>query len=250
MVPRYPSPMAPNPKAPRSALAIYAHPDDAELACGGTLATWAAEGTTVHIVVVCRGDKGSSVPVDPDQLSTVREAESRKAALLLGAHEWQCLGHNDGELSESDLLRRELVRLVRTLRPEVVLTADPTSVFLGPGYFNHRDHRVVGWSVLDAVSPGSSNPNYFPDLGAAHQVQRVLLSASLEPDFWVDVSSGVDAKVLAVLAHETQLVGGSELGVDASLVGEMIRSRASVEAKGTSLQLAEKFRQLRLVQDE
>jgi len=66
----------------------------------------------------------------------------------------------------------------------------------------------------------------------------------------VDVSSGVDAKVLAVLAHETQLVGGSELGVDASLVGEMIRSRASVEAKGASLQLAEKFRQLRLVQDE
>ena len=90
------------------------------------------------------------------------------------------------------------MRVVRELRPDVVLCPDPTAVFFGDGYFNHRDHRVTGWATLDAVAPAAGNPHYFPEHLAeglaVHQVRAVYLSGTLEPNCWVDIADDARAQ--------------------------------------------------------
>ena len=228
------------------ALAIYAHPDDAEVACAGTLAAWTRAGAEVHVVCVCRGEKGAATRVDAAALAATRAAESEAAAVILGVSSWSTLGHEDGELDDDAALRAELVGLIRRVRPGVVLSGDPTSVYFGSGYVNHRDHRVVGWAVLDAVTPAASNPNYYPEAGEPHLTGEVLLSGSLEPDHWIDISDTLDAKVASLRCHESQLGDGTELGTDGSLVAEMVADRAAGEGRGGGFAFAEGFRRLLL----
>ena len=231
---------------PERALAIYAHPDDAEVACAGTLAGWARGGAEVHVVCVCRGEKGAATLVDADALAGTRARESKAAAAILGVASWSTLGRNDGEVEDDDALRAELVALIRRVRPQVVIGGDPTAVFFGSGYFNHRDHRVVGWAVLDAVSPGAASPNYFPNAGPAHRVNEVLLTGSLEPDHWIDISDTLEDKVASLLCHESQLGDGTELGADGALVAEMVADRAADVGRAVGASHAEGFRRLLL----
>ena len=226
---------------PGRALAIYAHPDDPEVSCGGTLATWAGAGCEVHVVIACAGDKGSpDRSTDPRALADARAAEAGAAAVALAVdvEQW---GHPDGELDRVPDLRAELVGAVRRLRPDVVVAPDPTAVFFGDGYVNHVDHRTLGWAVLDAVAPASSSPLYFPDRGAAHQVSTVLLTGSLEPDVWVDVAAGLDAKVAAVFCHRSQLAPDA-----ADWLADFVRTRAAEEGRRAGVAFAEGFRRLRL----
>ena len=83
---------------PSVALAVYAHPDDADVAAGGLLAEWADQGCAVHLVVVCDGAKGSHAPVDAATLREARLAELALAAEVLGATSSLCLEHPDGEV--------------------------------------------------------------------------------------------------------------------------------------------------------
>lgn len=194
--------------APRIVLAVYAHPDDADVACGGTLARWSKAGAAVHLVVCTDGGKGTTDPaVDPAALAAERAAELESSSALIGLATVDNLGFPDGELSDSDGFRRTLVERVRALRPDVVCGHDPTAVFFGQDYFNHRDHRIAGAALLDAVAPAAALPHYFPDAGPAHQVSTVLLSATLEPDDWVDISDTIETKASAVECHRTQFAG-------------------------------------------
>lgn len=229
-------------EVPERAVAVYAHPDDHEVSCGGTLARWAAAGCEVHVVVAARGDKGSDDPAcDTDALSTLRAGEVRAAADALGVAGVELLGHADGELDVDPLaLRRELVGILRRLRPETVVCPDPTAVFFGDGYLSHVDHRAIGWATLDAVAPASSSPLYFTDRGAPHHVSTVLLSPTLEPDVWVDVTTALDAKVDAVLAHRSQLASDAD-----EWLPDFVRHRAEEEGKRAGLPTAEAFRRLR-----
>ena len=159
---------------PARVLAIYAHPDDPEVSCGGTLARWAAAGAEVHVVVCTQGDKGSSDPsVDPaDAGRAAGGEEAERAGVVLGVRGHHFLDHPDGEIENTLEVRAALVAMVRTVRPEVVVCPDPDAVFFGQSYFNHHDHRVVGWATLDAVAPAAANPHYFPDAGAAAPGRR------------------------------------------------------------------------------
>ena len=117
---------------PASVLAVYAHPDDPEISAGGTLARWAEAGASVWLLITTRGDKGTSDPdVDLDALAELRVEETGKAAALLGLAGHFHLATGDGELEDDARLRGDIVRLVRELRPEVVLCPDPTAVFFG-----------------------------------------------------------------------------------------------------------------------
>ena len=120
------------------------------------------------------------------------------------------LDHPDGELADDRALRLELVRSVRAVRPDVVCCPDPTAVFFGDGYFNHRDHRITGWAALDAVAPAAGNPHYFPELRAegldVHSVAAVYLSGTLEPNTWVDITATLERKIEALFCHASQLV--------------------------------------------
>jgi LmbE family N-acetylglucosaminyl deacetylase len=226
---------------PERALAVYAHPDDPEVSCGGTLATWAAAGCEVHVVIACAGEKGSSDPeTDPDELAGRRAGEVGAAALALGVdvEQW---GHADGDLALVAELRADLVGVVRRVRPDVVIGPDPTAVFFGDGYVNHVDHRTIGWALLDAVAPAAAFPLYHRDRGAAHQVATLLLSGSLEPDVWVDVDGGLDAKVRALFCHTSQLAPDA-----GDWLADFVRSRAEEEGRRAGVALAEGFRRIQL----
>jgi LmbE family N-acetylglucosaminyl deacetylase len=226
---------------PERALAIYAHPDDPDVSCGGTLAAWAKAGCQVRVVVCTDGGKGSAVPgVDPLALVEQRVAEAAEAGALVGVEAHEFLNYQDGELTDDPAFRQTLVASVRRFRPDVVLCPDPTAVFFGHGYFNHRDHRVAGWAVLDAVCPAASLPLYFPEAGPAHQVTTVLMSGTLEPDLWVDISSTVDLKGQAVGCHRSQFPDGVEWATTA------VRLGAEDAGRQAGVPFAEGFRSLRL----
>ena len=224
---------------PTVVLAVYAHPDDPEVACGGTLARWAAEGAAVHLLLTCTGDKGTADPqTDPADLVRVRAAEVAAGAAALGLTGYEMLGYPDGEVSDGPELRAALVGAIRRLRPDAVVCPDPTAAFFGRTYVNHRDHRVVGWATLDAVAPAAWSPLYFPTTGPPHHVAEVYLSGTLEPDAWIDVTPTIEAKAEALLCHESQL------GETGEWLRTAVRERAEEAGRALGVRYAEGFRLL------
>ncbi len=222
-------------------LAVYAHPDDPEVSCGGTLARWATAGADISLVIATRGEKGSAdAGVDPEELATRRADEVAAAADVLGVARHTQLAHPDGELDNTSALREVLVARIRSERPDVVLAPDPTAVFFGSGYVNHRDHRELGWAVLDACCPASSSPLYFPGTGGAHQVATILLSGTLEPDTWGDVGATLDRKAEALACHASQLGDGS------AWVADVVADRAAEAGHDAGLAHAESYRRVQL----
>jgi LmbE family N-acetylglucosaminyl deacetylase len=229
---------------PDRVLAVYAHPDDPEISAGGTLARWAAAGAEVWLLLCTRGEKGSQDPAqDVDELARIRVDETEAAGRVLGLAGHVHLDHGDGDLEDNRTLRGEIVEHVRRVRPDVVVCPDPTAVFFGDRYFNHRDHRVVGLSTLDAVAPAAGNPHYFRDQLAAglavHHVGAVYLSATLEPNEWVDVTDTIEQKIDALFCHTSQLVETGEWFRD------FLRSQAEAAGRAINVAYAEAFRVLR-----
>jgi LmbE family N-acetylglucosaminyl deacetylase len=228
---------------PASALAVYAHPDDPEISAGGTLAEWAGAGAQVWLLITTRGDKGTSDPsADLEQLAALRVEETAKAADLLGLVGHFHLDHRDGEVVDDRELRGSIVRMVRELRPQVVLCPDPTAVFFGDRYFNHRDHRVTGWATLDAIAPAAGNPHYFPEHLAeglaVHDVDAIYLTGTLEPNCWIDISESLERKIEALFCHASQL---TETG---DWFREFLRELAEEAGQEAGVRYAEAFRKL------
>ena len=150
-------------EVPGRVLAIYAHPDDPDVSCGGTLAAWSAAGCEVYTVICTDGGKGTSDPsTDPAALTRARTGEAAAAAKVLGLAGQELSGLPDGELVDDASFRGALVAVVRRIRPDTILCPDPTAVFFGQDYFNHRDHRTTGFAVLDAVAPAAAMPLVLP----------------------------------------------------------------------------------------
>lgn len=226
---------------PQRVLAVYAHPDDPDVSCGGTLAAWAAAGCSVHTLICTDGGKGTADPaIEQKELVAQRMGEAAAAAAVLGLSGQEFLGLPDGELEDESWFRGALVAAVRRVRPDVILCPDPTAVFFGQDYFNHRDHRITGFAVLDAVAPAAAMPLYFPEAGPAHQVSTVLLSGTLEPDVWVDIGSTVGIKGDAVGCHRSQFADGGEWAATA------MRLAAEDAGRQAGVTYAEGFRRMRL----
>ena len=227
--------------APATVLAVYAHPDDPDVSAGGTLARWAAEGSVVHVCICADGDKGSLDPrTRPVDLVERRRQEVAAAGATLGVSHHHWLGYPDGEIDDTPELRGRLVALIRQVRPDAVMAADPTAVYFGQHYINHRDHRVTGWATIDAVSPAAANPHYFPDAGPAHPVRWLYLSGTLEPDVWVDISKTIDSKAAAIACHTSQL------GESGEWLRRAVRQRAEDAGREAAVTFAEGFRLIRL----
>lgn len=226
---------------PPVALAVFAHPDDPEIACAGSLARWAAAGADVHLVIANLGEKGSMDPdADRFALAAQRAEEADAAAVVMGTTTHELWGVPDGQLENTEELRGRLVGAIRRLRPTIVVAPDPTAVFFGDGYVNHHDHRALGWAVLDAVAPMAAHPLYFTDAGPAHQVGLLLLAGTLHPDTWVDIEAHLEAKVAAVRCH------ASQLGDGADLVPEVVAARAADAGRAAGVRYAEGFRRIAL----
>jgi LmbE family N-acetylglucosaminyl deacetylase len=229
---------------PACVLAIGAHPDDIEFGAGGTLAKWADAGCLVHHLVCTDGSKGTWDP-DADAVALVgrRQVEQREAAHILGgdrAGETIFLGRVDGELENDADTRAEIVKAIRTLRPDVVLTHDPWK-----RYRLHPDHRVTGQLVCDAIV-GARDPHFNKDLGLAHHRPTALLLFEADlPNHAEDVSPTLDRKLGALLAHESQFestmkaAGGDPDALDA--FRKRITDRLAELGAPWSLEYAEVF---------
>jgi LmbE family N-acetylglucosaminyl deacetylase len=227
---------------PAVALAIYAHPDDPDVAAGGTLARWALAGTIVHVCICADGDKGSlDSSVRTGDLVEVRRKETSAAGAILGVTEHHWLGLLDGEVEAGPELRATLVSLIRRVKPSAVVAADPTAVFFGQHYINHRDHRESGWATVDALSPAAGNPHYFPSAGPVHKVEVLYLSGTLEPDVWFDISATIDIKAAAVACHTSQIHESGEW------LRGVVRQRAEEAGREAGVRFAEGFRRILLV---
>ena len=197
---------------PASALAVAAHPDDVEFECGATLAKWSEAGATVHVLICTDGSKGTwDVNADTNALIVRRQTEQQEAARRLGATgEVRFLGAEDGELDHTVERRSHLSRIIRELQPEVVLGHDPWQ-----RWRIHPDHRAAGWLTVDSVV-AARDPHYHREHGVAHhRPATLLLFECEEPDHLEAVEqSHLEAKVSALLAHESQFETTMEIDAD------------------------------------
>lgn len=209
---------------PRSAMTIFAHPDDAEFIVAGTIARWARAGCEVTFVVLTSGNVGTHDAANTREgLSRTREVEQREAARLLGVKRVVFLGYDDCELVPTLELRRRLVREIRKFRPEVVICGDPQAFFFEDHYINHPDHRAAAAAALDAVFPCAEMELLWPEEGEAHKVHAVYVCATHSPNTWIDITGTIATKIASLKAYGSQ-VGGWD-------PSERIRERAAREAE-------------------
>ncbi|MCW3843047.1 PIG-L family deacetylase [Micromonospora yasonensis] len=191
------------------ALAVFAHPDDVDFGCAGTIAAWVDEGIEVAYLIVTRGDSGGFDDTPREEMPTLRAAEQRAAAAAVGVHRVEFLdGHPDGTLTPSPELRRQISAAIRRFRPDRLLTSSPLRRWehlTGP---SHPDHLAVGEAATCAVYPDSRNRFAFPELldeGLEPWVVReIWYAGGPAPDHAVDVTDQVDRKIAAMRAHHSQ----------------------------------------------
>ena len=217
------------------AMVITAHADDAEYGIAGTVTKWTREGKEVIYVVCTNGNKGSNDPeMKPERLAEIREQEQLAAAKLLGVNKVIFLRHEDQSLEDTPEFRKELASLIRTHRPEIVATSDPYR-----RYIWHRDHRITGQAVLDAVFPYARDRWAYPDLIEQglepHKIKEVLLWGAEEPNYFSDITDTFDIKMAALRCHHSQVGHFPRQWYD------MLRQRYEKFAEGKGFKLAEAF---------
>jgi LmbE family N-acetylglucosaminyl deacetylase len=233
---------------PARFMLIAAHPDDAEFGPAGTAARWIDAGSEGWLVCCTSGDQGGEDPdADPLVLGALRETEQRAAASIIGYAGVSFLHQPDGALANDLALREQLVREIRTFRPDAVLATDPETIIYKDGGINHTDHRAAGIAAIDAVYPAARNPMAFPWLErsglASHKVRRVYLFWSDRSDTWVDVSATLERKIEALRAHASQIH-------DPDGLGERIRTWAAEEGAPIGATAAEALRIVIIDDDE
>ncbi len=205
-------------------LGVFAHPDDPEFFAGGTFAKWAADGADITFVIATSGDKGSADPaMTGERLAQIREQEEREAAAALGVKDVIFLRYKDGELFPTLELRRDITRLIRLKKPDVVVTLDPTRWF-GTRGINHPDHRAIGAATLEAVFPTARDRLNFieheRDEGLeTHKVGTVYIAGAVQPTMTIDVTDAVERQIESLRAHKTQIS-------DMDRMAENIRKRS------------------------
>ena len=226
---------------PAYAMVVTAHPDDAEFSVAGTVARWVKEGKDVVYVVCTNGDKGTSDPdMKPALLVKIREQEQLAAARVLGVREVIFLRHPDQGLEDTPEFRKQIVRLIRMYRPEVVATSDP---YLR--YMWHRDHRIAGQVILDAVFPYARDVLAYPDLMLdglkPHKVKEILLWAADDVNYLSDITDTFNLKIAALRCHQSQVGHFSSTDLENGL-----REQHKRLAEGQTFKMAEAFHRVEM----
>jgi len=227
--------------SPVDILVITAHPDDAEYGIAGTIARWTQKGKSVAYVLCTSGEKGTSDrSIRPEDLKKIRQEEQRSAAKVLGVSQVEFLNYPDQGVEDTPEMRKHVVQIIRTYRPDIVATTDPYR-----RYVWHRDHRMIGQVVLDAVFPFARDHGAYPDLleqgYEPHKVKELFFFGAEDVNYYSDISETWDIKVAALKCHASQM---RELKKD-DLEG-WLRERYTRRAKGSKYELAESFHRLTL----
>jgi LmbE family N-acetylglucosaminyl deacetylase len=190
-------------------LVILAHPDDPEFFLGASISRWIKLGHSVSYLLLTRGDKGGKKDTQPEILKQVREKEQKAAAESLGVESVLFMDNPDGYLTAGIELRKEIVKIIRKVKPDVVVTGDPTNYFPRRGMINHPDHRAAGQVVIDAVFPAAGNYLFFPELlneGLEPvNIKEVWLTMPSTPNLTLDVTPYWEDKLNALHHHASQI---------------------------------------------
>lgn len=233
--------------APERVLVIVAHADDIEFGMAGTVARWTEAGTQVTYCIVTDNSSGSNDPeTNLAELSQTRHDEQVAAAKVVGVEDVRFLNYRDGVLQPTVDLRRDLTRVIRQVRPQIVVTMDPTIMFaMSNNYINHPDHRAAAEAAVHAVFPSAETRPIFPELLdeglEPHRVKKLYLHFTEQPTLYVDVTSTWQRKIEALLCHKSQV------GED---VADFIREWNAQAGEAIGVELAEAFRVITVNPDE
>ena len=229
---------------PERVLVVAAHPDDIEFGAAGTVARWVGEGSVVRYLLATRGDKGSDDPAtDIVALAVLREREQRAAATEIGVERVDFLDEPDGQVEPSLRLRERFTHAIRSFRPEIVMTHDPTVLFVNNEWVNHPDHRAVGQVTVDAVFPTARDPlNFREHLEAglgAWKVAELFLWSTNEANQLVDIGGTLERKIDALGQHASQFRSFEE-------IARWVRRRSEELGERAGYRAAEGFRRVTL----
>jgi LmbE family N-acetylglucosaminyl deacetylase len=226
-------------------LFVAAHPDDPDFGAGGSVARLTDNGSEVIYVIVTDGSQGGEDPNQKDtDLVAIREKEQRAAARVLGVKKVEFLGYKDGHLAPDLKLRRDIVRMIRKYKPELVITHIPGRVLDAPMGGSHPDHLAVGEATFAAVYPDSRNPRAFRSLLKeglkAHEVKEVWIPFWTSGDYLVDITPTLDKKIEALNKHQSQVAKpGREWDIE-----KLLRKRHREVGKRGGYRYAESFKRI------
>lgn len=226
-------------------LIICAHPDDIEFRSAGSAAKWTREGRRVAYCLATSGDKGVNGPesrrMSIEEKRAIRESEQRAAAAVVGVEQIYFLRHTDGEVRNTAELRRDLVRVMREYKPDLVIADDPARDDFDSFYGYHRDHRAIAKATFDALYPAVGNENFFPELLAEgfepHTPREAWFKTIRGADTWVDITDTFDLKVEALHCHKSQINASEDLITH-------LRNWAKRSGEEGGLECAESYRRM------
>lgn len=228
---------------PTTILAIYAHPDDPEISCGGKLIKSAKEGARIVLAIFTNGEKGSQdSTADLKKIVETRKQETKNSASFMSISDVIYLDYPDGELVDNRETRGRIAELIRIHKPDLVVAPDPTRVFLD-NYINHSDHRTTGWIVINSILPAGNWQFFREQLKGGlepHCIKELYLSSPLEPNWGEDISDYLEDKLKALFYHESQFAPNAPPTKER--FREFLTKRAETVGKKYGFKYAEEFR--------
>lgn len=188
-------------------LAVVAHPDDLEYGSASAIARWTSQGREVSYLLLTRGEAGID-SMTPEETAVLREDEERKSAAVVGVRDVEFLDYPDGVIEYSLSLRKDIARVIRRKRPDIIITVNHRLTFPG-GMLNMADHRWAGLAILDAARD-AGNRWIFPELlregfNPWNGVRMVYFNGSPQPTHAVDVSDYLDQGILSLKEHKAYI---------------------------------------------
>jgi LmbE family N-acetylglucosaminyl deacetylase len=235
------------PEGVTRALVVTAHPDDVDFGAGGTVMALVKAGVQVTFCICTDGDAGGfDDSTDRSQIPAIRRAEQVAAAAVYGVTDVRFLGYRDGYLEPSHEVQRDIVRVMRQVQPQLVITQSPDRNWERlPS--SHPDHMAAGEATARALYPAVRNPYAYPELRneeglEAWTVNWLWMQGHVEPNHWIDTTEFFARKVTALEAHASQTSHMEGLE-------DMLRSWGEMQAQAAGFELgrlAEAFRQIKL----
>ena len=204
-------------------------------------------GSAVTYCVITDNGAGSNDPaMQKADLIETRRIEQINSATVVGVHDVRFLGYSDGTLEHTLDLRRDLTRLVREIRPQIVVTMDPTTIFSPTNdYINHPDHRAAAEATMYATFPSAGSRPIFPELLAEgyepHDVSKLYLMFTQNPTLHIDTTSTQERKLEALRCHTSQQISEEIL--------EMVSKWGAEAGKEAGFGYAESYRVINLARD-
>lgn len=197
-------------------LVVTAHPDDLDFSSAGTIAQWTQTGIHVSYCICTNGEQGGvDESITREEMRKIRQKEQRDAGRAIGVSDIHFLNYHDGLLEPTIGLRKDIVRVIRTVKPQRVLIQSPERNW-DRLFGSHPDHLAAGEAAIQALYPDCGNPFAFMDLMKDEGLQpwtvkEAWVMSSNAADHHVDITDTFDKKMAALHAHVSQTAHNSEL---------------------------------------